>query len=481
MRFCSKLPGILRRFCRSALCLSMAFWLILCVDAWALITGGEGNTPLEDPGWTPGAAAVFNHPSRIAYWEGPPFGGGQWHAECRGDSEALNTVLTQFAQIDTDQKRIVLHDGIGRSFWLNSNREPERKAAAAINWAFTVWQPDRLQFQQRLPVDARAVGPEEKTLAQLDIYTGGDINFSSLTLPKEIPVEDRRLEAHGFQPTDGVVWEGLVTDLATHKPLAATVILQKIEPRKSHGYEYQTVKEITADAQGHWVIKQAPVGWHRVFLKADGYVPRVIAHEVIDDQPRWSRHDATLAPSVSVSGRVLDDAGQPLSDVQVRLTTVQTPGSERYLLVDDEPLKTDAAGHFQFDAVPRGQATISLHKPGYFRKEPRASFETPAKNLEYRLGLAATLQVKIDFSQSQRPENYIVHVKAEGGERVGQWGGSGHLDANGQITFENVHPGRYVITSMPNPGRMDDETPPVTVELKGGESQKISIAAKPAR
>ena len=60
---------------------------------FALITGGEGNSPLSDPGWPAGAAAIFNHPGRIAWWEGPPFGGGQWHAECRGDAQALRRLL----------------------------------------------------------------------------------------------------------------------------------------------------------------------------------------------------------------------------------------------------------------------------------------------------------------------------------------------------------------------------------------------------
>ena len=40
-------------------------------EASALITGGTGNTPLRDPGWPTGAAAIFNHTGRIAWWEGP--------------------------------------------------------------------------------------------------------------------------------------------------------------------------------------------------------------------------------------------------------------------------------------------------------------------------------------------------------------------------------------------------------------------------
>src|SRR5436190_14952580 len=84
-------------------------------EAFALITGGEGNKPITDPGWPKGAAAIFNHPGRVAWWEGPPFGGGQWHAECRGDAKALTAVLAEFAKLDVMVKRVVVHDGTGHS------------------------------------------------------------------------------------------------------------------------------------------------------------------------------------------------------------------------------------------------------------------------------------------------------------------------------------------------------------------------------
>src|SRR5262245_58095034 len=101
--------------------------LIVAAPAFALITGGEGNLPLNDPGWPAGAAAIFNHMARVAWWEGPPFGGGQWHAECRGDAQALSAVLADFARLDVKRKRIIVHDGVGHSFWLNPNREPAKR------------------------------------------------------------------------------------------------------------------------------------------------------------------------------------------------------------------------------------------------------------------------------------------------------------------------------------------------------------------
>ena len=122
--------------------LATAITSLVSPPAFALISGGEGNTPINDPGWPKGAAAIFNTQSRIAWWEGPPFGGGQWHSECRGDAKALNDVLAGFAKLDLKNKRIIVHDGIGQSFWLNPNREPAKRDAAKIDWILMVWQPE---------------------------------------------------------------------------------------------------------------------------------------------------------------------------------------------------------------------------------------------------------------------------------------------------------------------------------------------------
>src|SRR5579871_1150909 len=163
---------------KCCLCMAIvAFFLPLVFGqtAWALITGGEGNAPINDPGWPKGAAVIFNTQSRVAWWEGPPFGGGQWHAECKGDASDLNVVLADFAKVDVAKKRIVVHNGFGNSFWLNPNREKDKKDKALIDWTFTVWQQEnRPKVQGRLPARVRlAMENEDRALAQFDVYTGG--------------------------------------------------------------------------------------------------------------------------------------------------------------------------------------------------------------------------------------------------------------------------------------------------------------------
>lgn len=161
----------------------------------AIITGSERKEPVTDPGWPRGAADIFNSHSRIAWWEGPPFGGGQYTAECPGDTTAFNEILAKFAKLKVTTKRLVIHDGIGNSFWLNPNHRPEKHPTAKIDWSFTVWVPAKWEQIRKLPTELNPTDTEDATHdppVTIVVYTGGSIRWSDVTIPKEVKVIDRR-------------------------------------------------------------------------------------------------------------------------------------------------------------------------------------------------------------------------------------------------------------------------------------------------
>ena len=447
-------------------------------EASALITGGTGNTPLRDPGWPSGAAAIFNHTGRIAWWEGPPFGGGQWHAECRGDARALSAVLDDFAKLDAKSKKIVVHDGAGHSFWMAPNREPEKLAAARIDWSFTVWQPASWERLRELPADLNPTSHEDTSPpSQIDVYTAG-LNWADVTVPKGLEVVDQRLTAHGFTVADGVVIEGKVTDLATGQPLAATMRLQRIETPPKGGYLYPTVSETKTDAQGHWLLKKTPAAWLRIVVEANGFVPRIVGYAQFDEQPRWQSYDCGLARAVAVSGRVTGPDGKPIEGVDVRLDNVQPASGGSYKTPDDYKYKTDAEGRFRADEVPAGTASVWLHKPGYLRPGLGQPITVPMAGVELQMIKAASVRVTVNFAGKRRPEGYMVSIKPEGGEVIGSYGGSGNIDAKNQMNFEILPPGRYFLSGRPNPGSDQEETEPVTVDVKGGQALEITLKAR---
>jgi len=458
--------------------LAIGLMLAVVAEARALITGGEGNKPLRDPGWPKGAAAIFNHPGRVAWWEGPPFGGGNWHAECRGDAKTLSPVLADLAKVDAKVKRVVVHDGVGHSFWLAPNREPAKLANAKIDWSFSVWQQSSWDRLRRMPADLNPTSPGESSPpAQIDVYAGG-VRWSDVAVPPGVEVIDKRLEAHGYAAADGIVIEGKVTDASTSQPLPATIKLERIESGKQGGYDYPRVAETKADAQGHWVLKKVPAGWFRVVAEAPGFAPRVVSYAKYDEQPRWELIDTTLAKAVAVAGRVTDDAGQPLADVEVSLGNVAPQSGERYTSPSDYKSKSGADGRFRIEQVPEGKAAVWVHKQGYVRPGLGESVSTPADNVELKMYKSASIEVTINFTGKTRPEGYIVSMSPEGGDKIGSYGGSGQINAENKMSFRDVPAGRYVVRGRPNPGSDREETGPMTVELKGGETTTVTLKAK---
>jgi hypothetical protein len=447
--------------------------------AYAIITGDVGNRPIHDPGWPNGAAAICNNPARIAFWEGPLLGGPR-HFEYRGDAKTFNAVLSDFAKLDVKTKRVVVHDGIKNSIWSNTNNDHARQVDARVDWIFMVWKPAYWEDLKKLPIDLNPIGTrdfDKGPPAQIDVYTGGNLRWSDVTMPEGIELIDERLEAHSCTPADGVVLEGKVIDLATNQPLAAKMLLQRMEQEPKGERRYTVASEVVTDRQGRWVLKKSPEGWHRVVVEADGYVPRVAGY-VQYDQPGWHFYDCGLLRPASVAGRITDDAGQPLADVKVQLWNVGSNVVGRYESTHEYASQTGADGRFIIDQIPVGSAMIRLRKSGYSCPGLGQTITTPAKDVELDMIKSARLHITVDFAGADHPAGYMVEIKPEGGSAVGKWGGSGNIDANNQFSFEDVPPGMYVLQGRPNPSTGDQTTEPLTIQLIGGQTREITLRAK---
>src|SRR6266550_298786 len=79
--------------------------------AASLFMVGKGNAPVADSGWPAGALNVANLKTRVGWWEGPPFGGGEWSFLYRGDAGDLNQALKTFSAIRAPALQVFIHDG----------------------------------------------------------------------------------------------------------------------------------------------------------------------------------------------------------------------------------------------------------------------------------------------------------------------------------------------------------------------------------
>lgn len=447
-------------------------------SALALIQGGEGNNPIADPGWPSGTAEIFNHKGRIAWWEGPPLGGGEWHSECKGDASALNEVLKLFAKIEGPKKRLVVLDGIGYSFWLDPNGAKRGDRNTKIDWSFAVWQADRWKIQQEMPPGMSAIPNNQLTpIATITVYTAS-LRWSEVQVPKGIEVIDNRLEAHGFNLNDGRVIEGKVT-AEDGKPLRAKIRVEELLPKKT-GYEYAVLSTIDTDKDGHWYIKNFGEKWCRIVVECDGYASRIAGHVRYDRQPGWEFMSTELAQRGSIQGRVVDEDGKPLADASVAMRDLVANDGSRYDSIEEVFQKSAPDGSFHFKDVPIGKARLTGHRDDYFFPGLGQEVTSPGASVELRMSKAASIVIQLEFAGDRDKTEFIANLTPEGGEKVGSWGGSAKIDDKDTARFKGVPPGRYLLNVRPNPSNGADQLKEQIVELKGGEETKVVVKASAA-
>ena len=350
-----------------------------------------------------GVNAIIDRRDRVARWEGE----SEFHAEGRATTKAMNKILADFAKVDVKKRRLVIHDGIGQSAWINWDKEPGKREEAQIDWELTVWPKGKWEWSRKLsgninlPVDKKPDLP-----AQLDVYTA-NIRWADVVVPARIEVIDERLESHGFTSADGIVIEGTIKEPLGGKPIVGTMRVQRIG-RKDGKTAYPDIAVSRSNEAGICVLKNLPAAWVRVVVEAGrDLLPELSGTPDSTTNRNSDAFHSSLARAVSISGRVTDKSGVPVAGVDVRLrdVVVNVESADEYPSPSDGGLITDVDGRFRFDQVPAGTGTVRLRKSGYSMPGRGQSVTLPASGVELLLLESGTTLVGERDSARRQGEN----------------------------------------------------------------------------
>lgn len=467
----------------------LAFALISLIGFTAIRVPADimvmvGNAPRTDPGWPEGSVAEANLETRIGLWEGPPFGGGEWHFSYRGNTEAFRKALELFAAIRAPALDLVLHDGPTEDAMLKLQSNFD----AHMDWSFTVWIPASWHHLYSNPKSSLVLADSpnfHQPIAppRLDVYLGGgNLDWGTIKVPANLHVRNERASAAGTAKPFTPTVRAEAFDMATGKPIAK---LHLMVSRMSNGgqnqaTDYKLVAQGMGDASGRVLADQIPAGVHRVLITADGYVPRVLDYAEFDEHT-FKTFSTELSRSAQIQGRVIDSDAKPIPGVRVQVMGTLGIDGRGYRLTSPPAATTDAEGRFSFSELPTGFVQLNARAPGYFFSESRTLHDTPSTNLVLQLNRAGQLEVSITDHDGKPLSKLggnplLVEIRSTVDPSLNSWAGSGEVDVNGKAEYKSIPPGEYRLSSRPNPSSAKFVKPPEQIiTIAPGASVAVKI------
>ena len=310
---------------------------------------------------------------------------------------------------------------------------------------------------------------------------------------------------------------GRVVAADTGKPLRRALV-RASSPETPQG------RTVSTDADGRWQLKNLPAGNYRVSISKGGYVDIAYgqqrpfeAGKVLElaEAQAIEKLDVTLPRAGVITGRVVDEFGEPLTGARVQPMRYRYVGGQRRLTPMGIGDSTDDIGQFRLHGLAPGEYFVSAQmsaglmfgqsddRMGYGTTYfPGTAVQAEAQRVRVAVG-QETSQINIAMatsrvatisgsavSSSGRPitRGMLMLSTSAGGATMTTMGTS--LKPDGTFLFSNIAPGDYRIQVQhtPNPdevmllsssGGPGSESGSVSVTVTGSDITGLSIVTSP--
>lgn len=206
-----------------------------------------------------------------------------------------------------------------------------------------------------------------------------------------------------------------------------------------------------SDAEGQWELN-GPEGEAVLFTRAEAYAD--VFSKVVAPSAGLT---IVLARASSIHGRVIDEAAEPVVGVNVLVRSASNPNEPIHML------PSDAAGRFRVPGLLGGNYEVSASSAQWASAAALVSVDVGTNSDEIVLVVRAATRVSVVIGAGGEPcrETYV-SLTGPSGEQT-------RFSDSGNVTFDGIWPGQYVLAAR-CPGALDHEervvvdTAPVRVE-----------------
>jgi protocatechuate 3,4-dioxygenase beta subunit len=232
--------------------------------------------------------------------------------------------------------------------------------------------------------------------------------------------------------------------------------------------------EATTDDQGKATLK-GTTSWGILSVNAEGYSPY---RDVVRSSRRpgvLQEKIVTLARGASVSGIVLDPAGQPVAGAQINVETNSSFAGAFGRDSDEDKIFSDEQGRWQVKALSAGsyrlRARHEKFAPGL--SEPIAlDGKTPKENVEIRLTQGATLSGKVVSAKGDTVASALISIGKDSTDAF-TWepNRKTYSDEKGEFKIEGIIKGAHQVVASFE----EVYSPIVPVDLTSGDVSGLII------
>lgn len=225
-----------------------------------------------------------------------------------------------------------------------------------------------------------------------------------------------------------------------------------------------------------------------VTVRATGFAPTP-ARLVTLPQPEGSGPEVfELVPAASISGRVLDTTGRPVSGATVKLD-VEVGERVRQAMSGGGPTAlSDHRGEFLLESVAAGSISVVAALPGYASSEPRPLMVAPGElveDIDLSLRTGGTVEGRVLDDEGDGAPGRMIVIQSMPSYLRQHMTTAG---SDGEFRFEHLEPGAWQIIAMGNAltgevqmdsegglGNMLDDMKMDTVEVIDGELVEVTL------
>jgi carboxypeptidase family protein len=267
----------------------------------------------------------------------------------------------------------------------------------------------------------------------------------------------------------------------------------------------------TADVDGKYEFKEVKAGRYTISASKGSYVQlqygqtrpfepgkplEILANQTIE------KVDFALPRGAIVTGRILDEFGDPLPDAMVSVQRYQNFGGQKRLMPAGRPASTNDIGEYRLFAIPPGQYYLSAtlrpmmgmgdtddrsgYAPTYF---PGTSSLAEAQRITVGIGQAMSdMNMTLMPSRMARITGTAVDSQSRPltgaimsfpkNQMLMMIGPPAQIKPDGSFTINGLSPGEYVVQTA-GPGGADSEFAYAEVTINGDDVNGLRLVGGP--